>query len=607
MITAGVTGMSVHAGVYGRQSDARENGSEVSTIDQRENGIAEAKRRNAAQIRVYEDLGISAFRDGVERPDFNRLIADCRAGHINMIIVYYISRLTRRNPSESLPLLMELLNIGVTIVSINEGTFRKDNLGDLITLLVRLDGSFRESENKSKAVKSAKKTARAHGGYVGGTAPYGFTLTPKEVIVGEEDGREKKIVVQDPRICPDEARIIQWMWAEIKKHMHAPTSENGSSLGSLAGICNRMNEDREKFPTRGQRTGKKRAASHWLVGTVKRILMDPRIAGMAAEPVYGVHQTTGEPTKKVVAYKIRRSPETMDPIPFGNGTIIPPAEWHELQEWLGQRGRGRGLNRATSLLSGLRTPDGTAILTCECGRPLGGLNNGAPRDGEEPKMRYTTKPNYRCTRASRVPGPGEHNGYNTIVQEYLDDYVARRIFALLTASAEDPNVGDVLAEASRRFGRFRQSAETTQERTSLLAERADAVRGLEELYDERDAGGFRSDIGRRRFLKSESTLTDRMNAAEARLAEIGESETPPLPFEQWLPEDQDADPIGPGSWWYSASRDDRREFIALFVERITVSKSTKRGGHRWVEYDTASRVEVTWVSAPEWHDYADVA
>jgi hypothetical protein len=45
----------------------------------------------------YEDLGISAFT-GVERPDFEKLLQDCRVGKINLLIVYCISRLSRLEP-----------------------------------------------------------------------------------------------------------------------------------------------------------------------------------------------------------------------------------------------------------------------------------------------------------------------------------------------------------------------------------------------------------------------------------------------------------------------------------------------------------------------------
>lgn len=579
--------MDIHAGVYGRQSDKREDGSEVSTIDQRENGIAEAKRRGAKHIRVYEDLGISAFKDGVERKDFNRLIADCRSGQINMIVVYYISRLSRKDPTEILPVLMDLLNIGVTIVSVNEGEFRRDNLGDLISLIVRLDGAHKESMNKSVAVSGAKRKARSLGGYVGGTAPYGFRLVP-ESRLNPADG--KPITIQVPYVDEKEAAVIAWVWSEIRAHMNTVFTAGKSHPGSISGLAARMN-DRSDMPTRGQTNGKARKGSRWEPRTLKRILIDPRIAGFAAECVYGISEETGEPTKYIESYRILRDPETSEPLRFAD-PIIPPDEWYELQAWVATRGRGRGRSYGQTLLSGLRTPDGTSILVCECARTMCAASNAQGRKS----------PSYTCSRKPGGALPGEHSGGNAVVQSALNEYVARCVFALIQTGEEDPETADVIREATRRFGAFNEPVSTAQERSLLLAERADAVRGLEELYDERDAGGFRSEIGRRRFLKSESTLTARMESAEARLRDIGEASSPSLPLNVWLPADSDADPMGEGSWWHSASVTDRREFIALFVDRVVITKAASRGRYGRIE----DRVSIEFVHERE-DEYSSVA
>ena len=169
--------MDIHAGVYGRQSVRRANRSEVSTVTQRDAGVAEAKRRGAVSITEYEDLGISAFT-GDGRPDFDRLLKDCHEGRINLIVVYYISRLSRMDPLDAIPSVTELLNLGVTIVSLTEGEFRKGNLMDLIHLILRLDAAHSESKNKSDAVRAAKKAASDLGGYVGGKPPYGLPHGP---------------------------------------------------------------------------------------------------------------------------------------------------------------------------------------------------------------------------------------------------------------------------------------------------------------------------------------------------------------------------------------------------------------------------------------------
>lgn len=60
-------------------------------------------------------------------------------------------------------------------------------------------------------------------------------------------------------------------------------------------------------------------------------------------------------------------------------------------------------------------------------------------------------------------------------------------------------------------------------------------------------------------------------------------------------EDPLADPTGPEAWWHSAPLAERRRFVKLFVDRITVSKSKERGGrgpvHERVKIDFAKRQE----------------
>lgn len=578
--------MEIHAGVYGRQSMARANKSEVSTADQIANGKAEAIRRGATHIEVYEDLGFSAFKTDVVRKDYERMLADCRAGRINMIIVYYVSRLSRQEPLDAIPVVSELLNLGVTIVSVTEGEFRKHGDGkssqttmDLIHLYMRMDAAHQESMNKSIAVRGAKKTARELGGYLGGTAGYGFTLKPETRHTA--DG--KPVVVQVPHVNPKEAKVIRDVWAAIREHMDTPHTGK-SHPGSLTGICIRLNDD--GVPTRGQSTGKSRKDSRWEPSTLKRILMDPRIAGFDAEPVYG-NAANGR-KGRITGYKIVRDPETMEPVSFAE-PIIPPAEWYELQSWLEGRARGRGLSRQSSLLSGLRTPDGAAITTCECGRPMGSLNAGS-KNGH--------RANYRCTRPRGGDRPGEHAGGNTIVQEYLDDYIARRIFALIGTAEGDAQTLAVLAEATRRFGQANEKAETTQERTRLVGERAEAARALEELYEDRAAGVYSGEIGTKHFRKNQATLSARLEAAEQRMRELDAGSLPMLPIAEWMPE-EGGDPIGPGSWWHSATLEERREFVALFVDRITVRKAARRGGRTWSEDALISRVSIQFVGDSE--------
>ncbi|WP_148589302.1 recombinase family protein [Streptomyces sp. WAC01526] len=553
--------MAIHAAVYGRQSAGRANKSEVSTVTQRTAGVAEARRREADSITTYEDLGISAFT-GDERPDFERMIKDCLAGRIDVIIVYYVSRLTRRDPLEAIPLVTELLNLGVTIVSLTEGEFRRGNLMDLIHLIMRLDAAHSESKNKRDAVRGAKETAVQLGGYIGGKPPYGFRMVPTTRMNSEG----KPIGIQLLEHEPGEVRVIQDVWATIKKHKDEPYKPGGGRRhpGSLTGICSQLTAD--GVPTRGQTTGKETKDSVWDPKTLMRILRDPRIAGYAATPIYK-RRADGKLTSAIEGYRIERDPETMEPI-MAYPPIIPPAEWHELQEWLDGRGQGKGLSRGHATLSAMD------ILFCECAAVMTSHRATTPNKGS-----------YRCRRRRALPG--QHEGDCTISQKTLDQFVARRIFAVIQSAEDDPETADILAEATRRYAAQKEDPELAGERRSLLAERADARQALEELYDREEAGDYDDPVGRRRFRERKDRLLGVTERTEARLAELETAATPALPIHLWLaPGAPAVDPIGPGSWWDTAPVEDRRAFVKLFVERITITKAVGAGKSSPVETRT---------------------
>jgi DNA invertase Pin-like site-specific DNA recombinase len=550
--------MEIRAGVYGRQSVGRANKSEVSTVTQRKAGVAEAERRGADSVIEYEDLGISAF-SGKDRPDFDRLLKDCHNGRVNLIIVYYISRLSRMDPLDAIPIVTELLNLGVTIVSLTEGEFRRGNLMDLIHLILRLDAAHSESKNKSDAVRGAKKTARELGGYVGGKPPYGFRMVQETRTTAEG----KPVVVHVLEHDPDEVPVIRLIWSRIKEHMNEPYRPGPSRRhpGSLTGICAQLTED--GVPTKGQRVGKKTKNSIWDPRTAMRILRDPRIAGYAAAPVYK-RREDGKATSQIDGYRIERHPETMEPV-RAYPPVIEPDDWHELQKWLDGRGQGKGLSRGLAILSAI------GVLYCDCGAVMTSHRSAAPNKGA-----------YRCRRRKILPG--QHVGDCTVSMRSLDSYVARRIFALIQTAEDDPDTAVVLAEAARRYAARAERPEILGERRSLLTERADAKQALEELYDHDEAGDYDDPVGRRRFRERRDRLLGRMERAEARLAELEEEATPTLPIHLWLPVGAgDVDPVGEGSWWATASPEDRRDFVKLFVRRITVRKAPGAGGATPVE------------------------
>lgn len=598
-----VTGVDTYAGAYDRQSRERENSSAASPATQRsanEDKAADLQReveRDGGRFRFVghfsEAPGTSAFGTA-ERPEFERILNECRAGRLNMIIVYDVSRFSRLKVMDAIPIVSELLALGVTIVSTQEGVFRQGNVMDLIHLIMRLDASHKESSLKSAKILDTKNLQRELGGYVGGKAPYGFELVSetKEIT---RNGRMVNVVINKlahsttPLTGPFEFEpdVIRWWWREIKTHKHLPFKPGSQAAihpGSITGLCKRM--DADAVPTRGETIGKKTASSAWDPATVMRILRDPRIAGFAAEVIYK-KKPDGTPTTKIEGYRIQRDPITLRPVELDCGPIIEPAEWYELQAWLDGRGRGKGLSRGQAILSAMDK------LYCECGAVM------TSKRGEE-----SIKDSYRCRRRKVVDpsAPGQHEGTCNVSMAALDKFVAERIFNKIRHAEGDEETLALLWEAARRFGKLTEAPEKSGERANLVAERADALNALEELYEDRAAGAYDGPVGRKHFRKQQAALTLRQQGAEERLAELEAAEAPKLPLDQWFPEDADADPTGPKSWWGRASVDDKRVFVGLFVDKIVVTKSTTgRGQGTPIE----KRASITWAKPPTDDDEDD--
>lgn len=71
-------------------------------------------------VDIYADEGLTGMRMD-KREDFNRLMADCRKGKIDKIVVKSISRFAR-NTRDCLATLRELSSLGVTV------KFEKENI-----------------------------------------------------------------------------------------------------------------------------------------------------------------------------------------------------------------------------------------------------------------------------------------------------------------------------------------------------------------------------------------------------------------------------------------------------------------------------------------------
>ena len=120
---------------------------------------------------IYQESGVSGTKADT-RPELQRLLRDCEAGAVDVIITKSISRFAR-NTSECLEMVRNLTALGITLI------FEKENIDTskmesefLLTLLA----AFAESESASISTnqKWAIRKRFQAGTYKGGKVPYGY-------------------------------------------------------------------------------------------------------------------------------------------------------------------------------------------------------------------------------------------------------------------------------------------------------------------------------------------------------------------------------------------------------------------------------------------------
>ncbi len=226
----------VRAAIYARISSDRE-GDQLGVRRQLEDCERMAEQRGWQVAERYVDDDVSAY-NGRVRPEYQRMLADLRSGHVEAVAVWHADRL-HRHPRELEEFMEVCTSVNVTLLASVSGDI------DLAThdgqFLARILGavSRKESDDKSRRAKR-KHQELAEAGKIagGGTRPYGY----------ESDKRT---------IRESEAAVIR----ECARQLLA-----GESLRSL---CSELEE-------RGVPTV---TGAPWKTQTLRRSLMSGRISG----------------------------------------------------------------------------------------------------------------------------------------------------------------------------------------------------------------------------------------------------------------------------------------------------------------------------------------
>ena len=180
-------------------------------------------------VEMYAEEGISARSDSIgKRPQFRRLLEDCRRGRFEVVIVHSLDRWSR-NVGVTLETFKQLADSRIAFVSITENIDYSTPEGKLsITML----GAFAQYFSDSLAKHTSKgMKERAMSGFQNGDVPFGYERCTEECGARHRGGIH---------VVPAEAEAIRQLFQSY--------ACGDWSLSRLAG---RMNE--QGFRTRNKR------------------------------------------------------------------------------------------------------------------------------------------------------------------------------------------------------------------------------------------------------------------------------------------------------------------------------------------------------------------
>ena len=164
--------------IYARFSG--DNQREASIDDQVRNAYTIAEREGLSIRHTYSDRAISGTR--TDRPDFNRLLRDAESGHVNVIIVDDLYRLSR---AEDLPQIIARFKYwGVRVLSYDGFDSERDD-SKIQTWTRGLIGNIYLDDLAKKTHRGLK--GQALSGQSAGGKSYGYTSAPiyeNEKIIG---------------------------------------------------------------------------------------------------------------------------------------------------------------------------------------------------------------------------------------------------------------------------------------------------------------------------------------------------------------------------------------------------------------------------------------
>ena len=152
--------------------DAQRQAVEAYVLSQRGEGWAALPER-------YDDGGFTGAN--TDRPAFQRLLADVRAGKVDIVASYKLDRLSR-SLADFIQAIKLLEQNGVAFVSVTQGFNTTTSTGRLLMNLLATFGEF-ERDQISERTRDKMRASRRRGLFVGGRPVLGYDVREKKLVI----------------------------------------------------------------------------------------------------------------------------------------------------------------------------------------------------------------------------------------------------------------------------------------------------------------------------------------------------------------------------------------------------------------------------------------
>ena len=138
----------------------------------------------------YDDGGWSG--GSMDRPGLQQLMADIKAGKVDIIVVYKVDRLTRS--LADFAKIVEILDEkGASFVSVTQAFNTTTSMGRL-TLNVLLSFAQFEREVTGERIRDKIAASKRKGMWMGGTVPHGYYVKDRKLLVDAKEAGDIRYI-----------------------------------------------------------------------------------------------------------------------------------------------------------------------------------------------------------------------------------------------------------------------------------------------------------------------------------------------------------------------------------------------------------------------------